>query len=1280
MRPSAVLAVGLVVLLVAWIAPGTGGTPVARGPGDAGSAGVPAATSAPLVGTAAAPSTEVEIAPGFAAAADRPLLGPANASGSMEVAVGLEPQDAAGLVAYLTSLYTPGATLYHHYLDPTQLASRYGAAPGAISSALAYFRSFGLTASASPDGLLVDVGGPPAEVGAAFHTSFDRYGTGPESWVVSHPTPAELPASIPWTGALGLGNATPLLPASTAPSAIGAVAGPASTCPSVSSYAPCQVWGAYDDADLIANGTDGSGLTIGIVDAYDGQEPQSELASDLGGFDSEFGLASPTLDFLYPVATTTDLNDTDTGWAFEEALDLEWAHASAPGAAIDMTFSPNAGAGLYEAVDYLVAHDLVNVISLSWGEPDVGIFNAYEGPCTAACNASTDGSYAILSPVLEFAAAEGISVFAATGDCGAADGTSGVATNFPASDPYVTAVGGTDLTVSSTDGWEGETGWSGNATGASAPGCENQGGSGGGYSPFPRPAWQTGPGLSVGSTRATPDVSAVSVPGVIVVKDGSLYGVEGTSVATPIWAGIAAIAGQADGAPLGFLDPSLYAILRSSSYATDFHDITSGNNGYAAGVGWDPVTGIGSPVVGALVSALTRPAASPTTLAVDLNATVTGGDAPLDVTFFENASGGTGTYPIEGVYFGDGTAATTTTGETSHVYATPGVYAAQSYAWDSSGDVTQSIPIAIVVGGGSSLSVALNATDAAPAVGRSVALYANVTGGVAPYTYDYAFGDGTFLNGSSAAVVPHAYAVAGGYCAVVIVVDSADPPDGGESAPVALSVGGAAAPSCSIDRGVRTVAPIPGLAARDAPADFPALFRVAGGLGSFTEQWVSSDPYVAACGCAIFRAPGTYSVTVFVNATGTPSISASTSVVVADPLRAVYDAGPTTGAAPLAVDVRALVTGGVGANTTTWTLNGGLVATGTSATIDVSTSGEYWIVGHTEDLGDGNASEAILVDALTAASLPGITATVTPAVDVASATTVNFSAAVVGAAGTTAYAWTLFGGASSFAANASRTYDAPETGAAAVDLTGTVRATLASGDVLDADFDLHPFFAIEADGFVPAADALVMTDAPGPASGAPPLAWSGAATVSGPGALGVNWTFGNGATAVGTTGTATFSTLGQFTVIVEANDSFGDTAWDVHGVSVAVPPVALTASATPVAGTAPLPVAFAANATGGAPPYAYSWSFGDGSTGSGANATHTYATAGEFNATVTVTDVYGQQSERTLTVNVSAAPVSVPPTTPPVPLTALVLAAGAAVAVAVALAVLVARRRGRSTP
>ncbi|MGA8664600.1 MAG: hypothetical protein WB809_06010, partial [Thermoplasmata archaeon] len=613
--------------------------------------------------------------------------------------------------------------------------------------------------------------------------------------------------------------------------------------------------------------TNGTGVRIAVVDTYDGSEPESRLKTDLSQFDSTFSLPTPNVSYNYPVPGPANLNSTSTGWGLEEALDLEWSHASGPGASIAMTFSPNSGVGLYEAVDWLVSNHLVDVISLSWGEPDVGVFNAWSTPCSVACNASSDGSYELLGPVLEAAALEGISVFVASGDCGSADGTSGVSTDYPSSDPFATGVGGTFLSVSSTGVWQSEVGWSLNSSGASSPGCYNQGGSGGGYSLFPRPWWQHGTGVPTApTTRGDPDVSADASNGVEIIQGGGATAVGGTSLATPVWAGIAAIADQHAAAPLGYLDPVLYSILRGSNYSTDFHDITSGNNGYAAHTGWDPVTGIGTPIVAHLVQDLVRGTPAASSLEAYLYAGPRTGPAPLTVSFHVAASGGSDSYPLEDIYFGDGTAAVALNGASNHTYRTSGVYGASAYVADSAGNVSVSEPFPIVVGGGSVLTVNLTASNATPRVGAPVQLNATVHGGTAPYSYLFTYGDGTYLNWSSSDSETHEYPAAGGFCADVVVRDSATPEDGGASAGVVVQVGGGAAPTCVNDSTPLTVDADAAPGIRDAPADFPSLFQVFGGSegvggGSFTEQLSSSDPYVTACQCTIFRAAGNYTVT-----------------------------------------------------------------------------------------------------------------------------------------------------------------------------------------------------------------------------------------------------------------------------------------------------------------------------------------------------------------------------------------------------------------------------------
>ncbi len=570
----------VLVALLAVLALSVTGAPALHAPSSR--AGVPLAAPQPSPPTSSA-AGRVVVAPAFVPGSRGTWVGPVPAATSINVLVGLAPPSPASLQAEAAAEYTLGSGLYHHFLSPSQVAGQYGAAPTAILGAERYFAGFGLTAQGLPGGSLLSVTGPAAGVGAAFGTSFEEYRSATGRPFVSHPTPASLPSSLPWTGAVGLGNVTlpiPLaMPAPVATSA--ALVGPASSCAGQHRRAlPLPGLGG------LRCGGPHRGRHQRDRGAHRGRgrlrRHRTPIATRLRPLDVRFDVR-PTGPLAHLRLSREDLGRPQRyvdGWGLEEALDLEWSHAAAPGASIAMTFAPNSNLGLYEAVDWLVSTHRVDVISLSWGEPDIGVYNSYASPCSAACNASADGSYEVLGPVLAAAALEGISVFAASGDCGSADGTNGVSTNYPSSDPFVTGVGGTALAVSTGGTWEGEVAWSGNSTGARSPGCMNRGGSGGGFAPFPRPWWQSGPGVPAPpGARGNPDVAADAATPVEIFEGGGAQGVIGTSVATPLWAGVAAIADQYAGGALGFLDPELYTILRSPNYATAFHDITSGNNG-----------------------------------------------------------------------------------------------------------------------------------------------------------------------------------------------------------------------------------------------------------------------------------------------------------------------------------------------------------------------------------------------------------------------------------------------------------------------------------------------------------------------------------------------------------------------------------------------------------------------------------------------------------------------------------------------------------------------------
>jgi subtilase family serine protease len=312
----------------------------------------------------------------------------------------------------------------------------------------------------------------------------------------------------------------------------------------------------------------GQGQIIGIVDAFD--DPNIE--SDLGTFTTEFSLRACTtangcFTKIYATGTQPKKN---SNWASEMSLDVEWSHAIAPQAKIILVeASGQTTAELYQAVDVAVQNG-ATVVSMSWG------FDEYSG------ETNDDSHFNV----------PGVTFVAASGD-------SGHQSIYPAASPYVVAVGGTELTISSTGAWESETAWSG---------------SGGGTSAYePEPSYQA----SAQNTgfRGIPDVSYDADPktGVPVYDSVGIYGllgwveVGGTSMAAPEWAALFAIANSmraaASKSPLNQVQFDLYPA------AADFHDIVSGTNGSCgaqctAGPGYDFVTGIGSPVANLLIPVL----------------------------------------------------------------------------------------------------------------------------------------------------------------------------------------------------------------------------------------------------------------------------------------------------------------------------------------------------------------------------------------------------------------------------------------------------------------------------------------------------------------------------------------------------------------------------------------------------------------------------------------------------------------------------------------------------
>ena len=387
-------------------------------------------------------------------------------------------------------------------------------------------------------------------------------------------------------------------------------------------YEPAQIQRAYDLPALFRAGTNGKGQTIVIVDSFG----SPTIGHDLSVFDRTFGLpAPPSLTVIQPAGKVPRYQastDDRYGWAGETTLDVEYAHTMAPGASILLVATPtseNEGTSgfpqIVAAELYVIRHHLGGVISQSFGAteqtfPTAQALLALRAAYIAAAEASNN-----------------VTVLAASGDSGATDFGPDMktyydfpVTDWPASDPLVTAVGGTQLhldkqgnRISPDTVWN-DTYDSATLDYLSGSSDSVPAASGGGKSIiFERPTYQNGVVNVVGQHRGVPDVSMSAACDGSVDTYQSFAGAEpgwypacGTSVATVLFAGVVALADQEAGHPLGLINPALYAL--SASRAAGIVDITKGDNtvsftqngrlyevkGVPALRGYDLATGVGT--------------------------------------------------------------------------------------------------------------------------------------------------------------------------------------------------------------------------------------------------------------------------------------------------------------------------------------------------------------------------------------------------------------------------------------------------------------------------------------------------------------------------------------------------------------------------------------------------------------------------------------------------------------------------------------------------------------
>jgi subtilase family serine protease len=386
----------------------------------------------------------------------------------------------------------------------------------------------------------------------------------------------------------------------------------------IACYLPGQIEQAYGLPQLYRRGNTGAGQTIVIVDAFG----SPTVAHDLAVFDKAAGLPAPrSLRVIQPAGKVPPYKPTDdrVGWAGETDLDVEYAHAIAPGASILLVETPTSEdegttgfPQIVTAEKYVISHHLGGVISQS--------FSATEQTFpTRASLLNLRGAYTA-------AAAAGVTVLTASGDSGAADvrfdGSTFYlkpVTSWPDSDPLVTGVGGTQLHLAGAGQPGPATVWNDtfnvptNEFVFGSAGPNALAGGGGKSVIFGRPGYQDSVASVVGSRRGVPDISmsgacngSADMYQSFAGQPAGWYPTCGTSEATPEFAGIVALASEVAGHPLGLINPALYVL--SGQRAPGIADVTSGNNtvafpqggktntvaGFSARPGYDLASGVGT--------------------------------------------------------------------------------------------------------------------------------------------------------------------------------------------------------------------------------------------------------------------------------------------------------------------------------------------------------------------------------------------------------------------------------------------------------------------------------------------------------------------------------------------------------------------------------------------------------------------------------------------------------------------------------------------------------------
>ncbi len=560
-------------------------------------------------GAAAGKPSQIATASGLVPASTKPSplssyksAGAADPNMPVLVSVVIPLRNLPLLTSLVKQYSDPSSANYRHFLNFSQVSRTFLPTQGQYQSVLDYLTASGFTVEFSALNSMIVVHGTAAQVNQNLGQKVEVFTNGTYSYY-------ETTGASTLTGAFSYGsNSTGLLMRPDFVKAAGAASGPipsGNVTFTEGGQETKLLQTVYNSTGLLSKGFDGKGYTVGLLDFYG----YSQVSQDLAAYDKAYGFPAPPNFNVSAIGPYNPNLGAATGWSGEIDLDVQVSHAMAPGANI-VLYAANGALSLSSAVAQVVQDRTANVVSQSFGLPEWEYYEA--GPLSYLFNSVFTDDYYMRGSAI------GVTFLSSSGDGGGSGFSAGPmgGAEYPASSPYVTALGATATYASKTAAGAlsfNQTAWSNIGF---VPYFVNEGGSGGGVSVIePTPWYQSSlhAPASFPGGRLVPDLSldGSGNPGTFIIFEGSPLATGGTSESSPLFAGLLTLVMGQENGGLGLVNPTIYQMAENAkTYQAAFTPITFGYTiPWVSAFGYNLATGWGAPNVGE-IAALYRSAGS----------------------------------------------------------------------------------------------------------------------------------------------------------------------------------------------------------------------------------------------------------------------------------------------------------------------------------------------------------------------------------------------------------------------------------------------------------------------------------------------------------------------------------------------------------------------------------------------------------------------------------------------------------------------------------------------